>query len=390
MERQEKYLLEEVQSKKQIRQFLELPEKIYKDDPNWIRPLDKDIEEVFNPKKNKTFKKGICKRWILLNTHKECIGRVAAFVNKKYEQEQPTGGIGFFEIVKNKEAAFFLLDHCKEWLKNQGMEAMDGPINFGERDRWWGMVIKNFYEPLYRMNYNPPYYRDYFESYGFKIYFKQLCFGMEVDLDLLDNKFFESHKEIAQNSDISVEHIKKNNLEKYATDFAEIYNKAWAQHGEGKTMEKRVAIKLFKAMKPVMDENIVWFTYYKDEPVACWLNLPDLNFYFKELNGKFNLYHKLKFLWLKNTRPNEKFTGIVFGVVPEWQKSGVGYYMIVEAANQFVPTTKYKDYEMQWIGDFNPKMINIAESLGATVSRELATYRYLFDRNKTFKRHAVV
>src|SRR5699024_3249085 len=108
------------------------------------------------------------------------------------------------------------------------------------------------------------------------------------------------------------------------------------------------------------------------------------------LHGKFNLLSKLKFLWLKNTKPCPKFTGIVFGVIPRWQKSGIDYYMIVEGAQKLVAKTAYKDYEMQWIGDFNPKMVNIARSLGAEVTRELATYRYLFDREKEFKRHPIL
>ena len=98
----------------------------------------------------------------------------------------------------------------------------------------------------------------------------------------------------------------------------------------------------------------------------------------------------MKFLYLQKTKSNPKFTGIVFGIVPRWQGRGMDSYMIVESARQFIPTTSYRDYEMQWIGDFNPKMLKIAESLGAKVSRELTTYRYLFDRDKKFERHPIL
>lgn len=378
--------IKEVISKEDIRNFLEMPEKIYKNDPKWIRPLNKDIEDVFDSKKNKLFKTGKCKRWLLYNDQNETIGRIAAFVNKKYKQEQPTGGIGFFEVIEDEQAAHFLLDHCHEWLKGEGMEAMDGPINFGERDRWWGLVTKGFYEPLYCMNYNPPYYRDFFESYGFQVYFNQLCFGMKVSNDFSE-KFKSRHEALLENKDLSVRHVKKDNLTKFARDFSTVYNKAWAQHGEGKTMDERMAIKIFQSMKPVMDEKISWFVYEKEEPVACWINLPDLNFYFKSLNGKFSLFHKLKFLWLKHTKPCPRFVGIVFGIVPKWQGTGMDAFMVMEAAKYFLPITAYKQYEMQWIGDFNPKMLNIAYGLGAEVSRTLSTYRFLFDREKEFKRH---
>lgn len=382
--------VKEVKTDKDIRQFLELPLKIYKNDPEWIQPLNKDIEAVFDPSINKLFRIGKCKRWLLLNEKNECIGRVAAFVNPKYNPKMPVGGIGFFEIIEDKEAAFFLLDHCKEWLINEGVEAMDGPINFGERDRWWGMLSKGFFEPLYGMNYNPPYYVDFFEEYGFQVYFKQLCYGMKASMDELEERFFVHHERLSKNPELRTEHVRKKNLEKYAKDFAHVYNSAWAQHNDGKSINDVVAIKIFKSMKAIMDEKLCWFAYENDEPVGCWINLPDLNFYFKELKGKFGWFQKLKFLYLQKTKSNPKFTGIVFGIVPRWQGRGMDSYMIVESARQFIPTTSYRDYEMQWIGDFNPKMLKIAESLGAKVSRELTTYRYLFDRDKKFERHPIL
>ena len=143
-------------------------------------------------------------------------------------------------------------------------------------------------------------------------------------------------------------------------------------------------------MKPVMDEKIVWFAYEKNEPIAIWINLPDLNQWFKYLNGKFNLPAKLKFLWVKKTKRCSKFTGLVFGIVPEWQGKGVDAYMIVEGAKVIQGQHLYDDYEMQWIGEFNPKMINVAENLGTYRSRTLTTYRYLFDRTKEFKRHPIL
>ena len=208
----------------------------------------------------------------------------------------------------------------------------------------------------------------------------------------LSVKIKERHKVYAGNPDFSSTHIRKNQLEKFAGDFVTVYNKAWAGHGGLKQMELKQAILLFKKMKPVMDEKIVWFAYHKNEPVAIFINLPDLNHWFKKLDGKFGLLQKLKFLWLQKFNPNKKFTGIVFGVVPEWQGKGIDAYIVGEAAKVLQqPTMYYEDYEMQWIGDFNPKMINVAEGIGEVYrSRNLTTYRYLFDRKKEFKRHPLL
>ncbi|MBL7766154.1 MAG: hypothetical protein JNJ58_08685 [Chitinophagaceae bacterium] len=369
--------------------FLEMPLSIYKGDKAYIRPLDKDIEEVFDAKKNKFFRHGECERWLLKNEAGRYIGRIAVFVNKKYKEDQPTGGIGFFECINDQQAANFLFDEAQQWLKARGMEAMDGPINFGERDRWWGLLVNGFEEPLYCMNYNPPYYQTLFETYGFEVYFHQLCFGMDVTTPLSD-KMNRWHDHYAKDPDFSVQHIRKDDLDKFAQDFTTIYNKAWAKHGGGKTIELKQAKLIFGKMKPVIDEKITWFVYHKNEPIGMWVNIPDLNQYFKHFNGKFGALQKLYFLWLKMTGACKRFVGVVYGIVPEWQGKGTDAYMIVECGKVVQPNLRYEKYEMQWIGDFNPKMVNLAANLEASEVRRLSTYRFLFDRNKPFKRHPVL
>jgi hypothetical protein len=383
-----------VSDKATAKEFLEVPLGLYVNDPNWIRPLDKDINDVFDEKKNKAFRFGKIKRWILKNDEGSLVGRIAAFVNKKYKNkgdDMPVGGIGFFECINDQDAADLLFDNAKHWLLSENMEAMDGPINFGERDRWWGLVTKGFQEPLYCMNYNHPYYQDLFEHYGFKPFFHQICLGMHPKKPL-QKKIWDRHDALATDPGFSAMHIRKNQLEKFAEDFATVYNKAWAGHGGLKQMNKEQVLLLFKKMKPVMDERIIWFAYYQNEPVAIFINLPDLNQWFKELDGKFGLLQKLRFLWLKQFRPNKKFNGLVFGVVPEWQGKGVDAYIIAESAKMIQSNqVPYSEYEMQWIGDFNPKMINIAEGLGEVFrTRNLTTYRFIFDRTKPFHRHPML
>jgi hypothetical protein len=381
-----------VSDKLLAKEFLQVPLSIYKNDPNFIRPLDKDINDVFDPKKNKAFRFGEVSRWLLKDNDGNLIGRIAAFVNKKYRNKgdtQKTGGIGFFECINNQEAADMLFDVAKSWLIQRGMEAMDGPINFGERDRWWGLVVEGFKPPIYLMNYNAPYYQALFEDYGFKTFFRQICWKMAVNTEL-NEKFVEMNEKYKLDPDLSVRHIKKNNLKQFANDFCIVYNKAWASHEGNKQLNKEVAFKMFKSMKPVMDEKLVWFVYFKNEPIAFWVNLPEVNQIFKYFNGKFGLIEKLRLLWLKNRGKNDKFTGIVFGVVPEFHGKGIDYFMIKQGAEVIQTETNYKELELQWQGDFNPKMLNISKNIGATESRLLITYRYLFDRTKEFKRHPIL
>jgi len=385
--------LTEVTTPQLSKEFIRVNVELYKNDPNYIRPLDKDINDVFDPEKNKAFRFGEAARWILKDNNGKLTGRIAAFTNKKYKNkgdDVPVGGIGFFDCINDQSAADMLFDVAKHWLIQKGMQAMDGPINFGERDRWWGLLVEGFQPPPYCMNYNKSYYRELFETYGFKCFFNQICFGLDPRKEV-SQKILDRHAQLAKDPAFSSRYIDKNQLEKFATDFAIVYNKAWAGHGGLKELKKEQVYSMFKKMKPVMDEKIVWFVYHNDDPIAIFVNLPDLNQWFKYLNGKFDIWHKLKFLWIKKTRKNTRFTGLVFGVIPEFHGTGVDAYMINEAKLVVQPMNKYEEYEMQWIGDFNPKMINVAENFGDTFrSRKLTTYRYLFDRTKEFKPHPIL
>src|SRR5690242_14665003 len=198
--------------------FLQVPLILYKNDPNFIRPLDKDVKDVFDVKKNKAFRFGECMRWILKDKDDNLIGRIAAFVNKKYRNKgdkQRTGGIGFFECINDQDAADMLFDVAKHWLMQRGMEAMDGPINFGERDRWWGLLVEGFEPPVYCLNYNPPYYQELFENYGFRPFFDQVCFALKVK-DRVQQKFYDRHAALSQDANFSARHYKKTQLEKFA------------------------------------------------------------------------------------------------------------------------------------------------------------------------------
>ncbi|MFZ9878009.1 MAG: hypothetical protein ACO3EG_05550 [Chitinophagaceae bacterium] len=383
----------EVRDRKGQKDFLRVNVELFKGEPNYIQPLDKDVEEVFNPQKNKAFRFGEAIRWVLKDERGKLIGRIAAFVNKKYRTKGDrfsVGGVGFFDCINDQQAANLLFDTAKEWLSQKGMGAMDGPINFGERDRWWGLIVEGFQPPLYCMSYSKPYYRTLFEQYGFEVFFNQVCYGLDPTREL-NKKILDRHKELKKDPDFKAVHAIKKDLDKFAVDFSIVYNKAWAGHGGLKEISKELAIAMFRKMKPVMDEKIVWFTYYKEEPIAIFLNIPDLNQWFKYLNGKFDLFHKLKFLWVKWTKPNRRFTGIIFGIVPEHQGKGVDAFMINEAKFVVQAMHKYNYYELQWIGDFNPKMINVAEGLGDTyLTRRLITWRYQFDRSLPFERHPIL
>lgn len=383
----------EIRDKKTAREFLKVNVVMNASNPKYIRPLDNEVNNVFSKGKNKAFKNGNATRWILKNNNGDLIGRIAAFVTPKYFNKGdtgPVGGVGFFDCINDQTAAALLFDTAKEWLKNKGVEAMDGPINFVERDKWWGLMAEGFdEEPLYGISFNPPYYQQLFEEYGFQNFYNQYYYTLQV-YGTLSEKYAERHAKFASKPGYAARHIEKDKMEKYAKDFSVVYNAAWAQHNEGKEISPEQALKLFKKMKPVMDETLVWFAYYKEDPIGMWVNIPDLNQYFKYFNGKFGWLQKLRLLILQKTTPSRKINGLAFGIVPKFQALGIDAFMIYSGALVIRKEGKYDLIEMGWAGDWNPRMVGIYKAIGGTQSRRMITYRYNFDRNKPFERHPVV
>lgn len=381
-----------VQDDRTLRDWMRLPWAIYKEDRNWIPHLKQDIEKVFDPKKNKLLKDGQAERWVLYDDNGKPIGRIAAFINPKtaYTEKQPTGGMGFFECINEQKAANCLFDAARDWLKSRGMEAMDGPINFGDRNMFWGLLIKNYTDPpIYGTNYNPPYYKELMEQYGFKVWFNQLFFKRSAEVPAQEI-FHRKYKQLADDPRIRMHDSVGRSVEQIAKDFCEVYNAAWVDHENHKPMEISTALKIVKAMKPVMDPRLLIFVRHDDKPIAMYISLPELNEIFKYVDGDLNWLGKIKFLWHKWRGTVKTMTGIVFGVAKEWQGKGIEGALIVYGEKNIVDRKLYKDTILTWVGDFNPRMLRVCENLGAENYRTLATYRYLFDRSIPYERHPII
>jgi len=385
------FTLEQIKESAQVKEFLQLPSRLYKNEPNWIRPLDNEIEVVFDPKKNKLLRKGKVARWLLRDDKGEVVGRVAAFINPEVlaKEAQPTGGMGFFECINSQEAAFMLFDQCKAWLVEQGMEAMDGPVNFGDRDRWWGCLENGFdYIPNYGMPYNFSYYGELFEAYGFKNYFNQYTYARPITMDGVNPILREKAERLALNPEYTFGHISSNELDKLARDFRTVYNKAWAKHGGVPEMSEAHSKALVKELKPVIDPKLIYFAYHNGEPIGFFVLIPQLNEIIRHLNGNLNLWGKVKFFYLLKIKKTCRVAlGQIFGVIPEYQGKGVeGGLVMAFAKIALGKGFRYTEMEMNWIGDFNPVMMRFMEQIGSKIRRTHVTYRLFFDSSKEFTR----
>ncbi len=388
------FYLKEVVGNKEKQEFLDFPSRLYVNDKNWIRPLDQDVEKVFDPKQNKFFRTGNAIRWLLVDGENQTVGRIAAFHEKNTARsfEQPTGGVGFFDCINNQEAANILFDAGKKWLQQAGMEAMDGPINFGTREHFWGCLVDGFFEPVYNMPYNHLYYASLFENYGFKNYFNQFTYHMPIDPSLMEPVVLQKAARIAREPAYEVVSYKRKEIEKFTDAFVTIFNEAWGRFPGVKPMKKKQALAMFKAMNQILDPRIIYFEYHNNRPIAFFIMIPDLYQMIRHFKGKLNAFNKLRmFVFYRILRNATRALGLIFGVVPDFQGKGVEAAMIARFAEETQkPGFNYTDLEMNWIGDFNPQMIKLMGSIGAKIRKTHVTYRYLFDRKKPFTRARVL
>ena len=368
----------EVNDKKSRKEFLLLPRTLYKSDPHFISPLDADIEAVFDPSQNLFYSNGICRRWILKKDN-VTIGRIAAFINFEKNKNPGfiVGGIGFFECINNEAAAFKLFDTAKVWLQANNAKAMDGPVNFGENDKYWGLLVEGFVSPSMGMNYNYKYYQSFFEDYGFKTQYDQFTNVIYVTRPLPE-RFTKIATWIENKPEYSFVHFEMKNFEKFAEDFREIYNDAWSEFQDFTPIKPDTIRRSFKELKPIVDEKIIWFTYHNNEPIAFIIAVPDINVILKPLKGKLNLVNKIRFLWLKKTTTIHRIRFIVMGCKKKYQNKGIESGMIRKLQLEVIPRNTITQAELAWVGDFNKKMLALHEATGAVREKVHRTYRKVF------------
>lgn len=377
-----------VKNRRTRKLFHKLPRILYKDDPNFVCPLTRMVEDTFDPRKNAFFKHGKAVRWVLTDGDKP-IGRIAAFVDfdKAEVFEQPTGNVGFFECVNDAEASSILFDCAKKWLTEQGMEAMDGPANLGENYMNHGLLTMGFMQQGFGMPYNPPYYLELFENYGFKTFYEQYSYHLDYTQPFPE-RFWKIAEWVAKKPQYSFEHLKWKQIDKYVDDFAKVYDGAWRKHEHYKPLDKDELKTFIKSSKLLLDPEFVWFAYADGEPIALFVMLPDFNEALKHLkNGKLNLWNLIKLLRFIKKQRFTRTRIIIMGVVEKYQRSGIESAIFWQLDKNVMPNKpNYKEIELSWAGDFNPKIISLYKSTGGEHRKTHYQMRYLFDRQKPFER----
>ena len=370
------YQLKEVSGFKHFHAVLR---EVYRGNKQYVYPLQGDIEGILSAK-NKAYDGTNLKLWVVLEDGKRPVGRIAAFIDRERNEELdlPVGGLGFFESIENDRVAELLFEAAEGWLREAGMHAVDGPINFGERDKFWGLLVRGWYRPLYQETYNPPYYQRMFEDRGYMAH--EQCLTMRgVVSEFPGERLAGLAARVRERYGVYTKQIDKNNLPSAANDFAEAYNAAFNHWPYFKPMTGEDVLPTFKEMKPIMDPHLTCLAYNnEDRPIGMAGLIPDINCFMQGVNGKLDWKGLPRFLYrLKFQKQPRNCKGVAFGIVSEYQRMGV-YPLMVDAmfqsGNQHNSRT-YKYVDMATIRGHNEVMVKTCEKMNTKVHREHIAYR---------------
>ena len=378
----------DIRSKKDWKLFHQVPHLIYKDDPKWICPLEKDINEILSPETNKIFSHADGKCFVLLDEQNRPVGRIAAFLDHQLKEKlgYTAGGVGFFECINRAEYAYALFDAAAEYLNQFEVQVIDGPINLGERDKFWGLLVKGFDPPLYQENYHPTYYRKFFEDWGFEPYEQILT--MKAHIKEVPIQRFRAIAERARNRyPFRTELMKLKNMEKYAHDFASVYNASFQHSPYFQPIEKEQAVKAFRDARPIADPNLLSFTYHEDRPIGFCILLPDINPFFKFLKGRMNILKGLQFLYKLRVAKCKDIKGIAFGIHPDYHKKGVFSLLVQRIYDHPDFMDKYAYFSLATIRSYNEIMVKSTSNLGVKIDRMHYTYRKILDKNLSYEKY---
>lgn len=364
-----------VTSKADWQLFHQVPHRVYRDDPNWICPLESDVEGAFDPEKNLAMQRGEAACYVLLDDAGQPAGRVAAFVDheRNETQEHPLGGMGFFECIENADYARALFRQAEDFLTERNVAVMEGPVNFGERERFWGLLVKGFDPPLFQENYQPPYYRPYFEEWGFQPFEQVLTLKGLVD-EVPIERFRKISDRIKSKYPVHGELVDMKRLDKYAEDFRYVYNRAFRHFPHFKEISTEQMRELFNQFKPIADTRAITVVYHDNTPAGFCVLLPDIAPYVRFANGRLSMWKLPVFLFKFKTARRRSLKGIAFGIDPAHQRKGLYSIMVDTLYSEYIKT-RYPVYYLAGIRAHNEVMVKSTLNLGVQIDRVHLTYR---------------
>jgi len=362
-----------VDTRGDLKTFIDLPWKIYRGDPNWVPPLRMDMRHAFDPSKHPFHRHSEAQPFLAFRGD-EPVGRICAIRNRRHEEfhKEPVGFFGFFECVDDEEVAGALFDTVRAWLVERGLEVMRGPTSFSTNETVGLLVAGEPGPPVLMMAYNPPWYPALLESYGFRKA-KDLYAWLIEDTGLDPEYFDRAESAAMRRSKLVVRFLDRSRFSEELDLVRDLYNDAWEKNWGFVPMTDAEMDFMASELKPFVEPKLALFVETEDgKAVGFALALPDYNQALIRMNGRLFPFGIFKALLAK--RKIRTIRVLILGVRREYRKRGVDLLMYVKILRNGLELGM-KRAEMSWILEDNTAMNAPIERMGGRMYR---TYR-LYD-----------
>jgi len=355
--------------------FLEVPTRVYANDPNWVPPLRSSVAKQFAPS-NPFFQYGKLQQFIAVGEGAkgpEAVGRVVAAVNQRLiEREgQQIGLFGFFECIANFAIAQALLDAASDWLRQQGMTVVRGPIDLSTHNSCLWLVDGFDSPPMVMMPYNPAYYPEFAERLGWQKAKDAYAYNFPLDKPLPTE--FEKAYRIACKSGVTFRPLrtKGEGFEQDCLSLYRLFTTAFASNWSSTPRTQEEFLEEAKELQSLVDPDVFPIAEYNGEMIGFFMGLPDYNIPLKQVGGKLNWLGILKFLWYR--RQINQGRVIAICSLPEYRRKMVPLALIYLGMSGGIQKGKpYQRAELSWVYEDNFPSRKLIEASGGKIYK---TYR---------------
>jgi hypothetical protein len=364
----------EVKNKKQLKEFIYIPQKLHGDNPFWVPPVYMDEWKFFNPIKNSYF--SYCDT-ILLIASKEgnTVGRVMGIIHHGYNQmrNEKTGRFGWFESTDDQEVAHALLSCIQDWVVEKGMTKLIGPFVFSDKDPQ-GLLIEGYdRRAVMTTAYHPAYYRPLIENEGFT---------KEVDLveylipvpEEIPEFYKRIYERAVQNQKVHIkEFATKKELKPFIIPVLRLMNETFSEIYGSFPLTEEEMMKLAKEYLPVLDPDFVKVVLTEeDEIVAFFIGMPDVAEGLQKAKGKllpFGIFHILR-----ASKKADLLVLLLGGIKSAYQGIGLDVMMGIKMLESAIPR-KFKMIDSHLELETNVKVRAEMERMGGVISKVFRIYR---------------
>ncbi|HOW51881.1 MAG TPA: hypothetical protein PLV42_07545 [bacterium] len=353
--------------RKGLKDFLDLPYRLYRDDMNWIPPLRFERKMFFNQKKNPFFEHGEADYFVC---YKDGVpaGRITAHIDRNYDSYHKTkhGFFGFFEAENDPAVSSALIKTAEEWVAKRGYDRIIGPMNFTTNHDSPGFSVFGADTPPYLMNpHTMPYYPALFRAAGYLDEQLLNSWALTEPKDLPQEFHDRDEKLCAKYGDrLVVRHIDLKNLRQDVDTILKIFNEAWCDNWGYVPMTEREITAMADELKLIVDIRLTYMVFLDGEPASFMVSMPDINqILVKNRNGSIFSRHFFNLLFNRKRHINQ-FRVMLLGSLKKYRLLGLDALMYHRLLHDGL-NAGMREVEMSWILDTNRPMNNAAAHMGA-------------------------